>query len=394
MKAKTYEKTTLVIVAFLLIIATSMSLGLVAKSDKVAKAQVEDEYDVVFYETLSVLTPTSLDGLGWNRSVIYDLSLCALGYVYDFIGENVQGYAILIEDRNGISLVEMAFDEANPYEGADGLNVYLTSFTYANYVNGFYNLAGLLLTEEQLKALYPNHHRGLSTLTPVPYEINYASKTETEYSLAKRIPSYVDPNSSLSTCAVVAGTNLIAYHDRFATNLIANYTPGSGLGSMYVYKTQNATINALHNQLYVDMGTNTAGVGTTVSQFMVGMNTYCVRQGYTANFSRCDTNGALNWQSAKVHIDGGRPLVLFTSEIEISNLEEQTNEDYYDAFWGSDNHAVVAFGYREVDYTKGDNSVQNAKYLYVATGNSQITNGYLNVSNNFNLYEAYAVSIQ
>lgn len=394
MKTKLFVKSYIMLVAILLICAICLSITMVFGTSITANAEEElSDYDRVLLDTIDSLYGEEYDSISITADTLYDLNLNSLGYTYSFSIDGENGYAILVALGEEIRVTEIVFDAISPYEAIVGVPVYIVEMVYAEYVNNKYVINGNEYAYNVLFEAYPNHYQGATNLVESSYSISFVSKDEDEYKQAYTTPSYYNRTGLTNTCACVAGANLISYFDRYQTNLIADYTPGSAIGSIYRYKTSNTTIDGLVSQLYTDMGTNSTGVGTTVPEFVSGMQTYCSRAGYSIDFTNCKAGNVINYSLAKSNILAGKPVVIFVSNFEIATLYEETNKDVYLTYSGQAYHTFVAFGYRDVTYTYSDNTTSQSNFLYVSTSFSDMLRAYLNVNNNLTTDTAYVVNI-
>ena len=394
MKTKLFVKSYIMLVAVLLISAICLSITMVFGTSITANAEEElSDYDRVLLDTIDSLYGEEYDSISITADTLYDLNLNSLGYSYSFSIDGEKGYAILVALVEEIRVTEIVFDATSPYEAIIGIPVYVVEMVYAEYVDNKYVINGNEYTYAVLSEAYPNHYQGADNLTIGSYSISFVSKDEDEYKQALVTPSYFNRTGLTNTCACVAGVNLIAYFDRYQTNLIVDYAPGSAIGSLYRYKTSNTTIDGLVSQLYTDMGTNSTGVGTTVPEFVSGMQTYCSRVGYSIDFTDCKSGNAINYSLAKSNIIAGKPVVIFVSSFEAATVTENTNEDVYSTYSGQAYHTFVAFGYRDVTYTYSNNTTSQSNFLYVSTSFSDMLRAYLNVNNNLTTDTAYVVNI-
>lgn len=330
-----------------------------------------------------------------SKRCIYDIFLSTLGYVYEFSFDNTYGYGIVVIDNNGsIKVSEVVLNTFNPYGQSIGKPIYISEFCYALYNNHAYYVLGVdvEMSLGVLMQFFPYYYCGAESLQQISTDIEYLSKTENAFALAQSIPGYIS-NGLSNSCAPIAGANLVAFFDRYNVNLIPNYNPGNGLGSIYIYKNQNETINNLIDQLYNDMGTNTTGVGTTIQQFKQGLQNYCTQRGYTITFEECLDSSALDWQNMKSGLMDNKPVVMFVEKVNLSVIDEYENMDRYNSLVGYANHTMVGFGFKEITYTKSNNVAETSQFLYVASGLINMPKAYVNIQNNLIIDAAYLVNV-
>lgn len=102
---------------------------------------------------------------------------------------------------------------------------------------------------------------------------DFISREKTKYDLAILPPCYTYA-PAVSSCAAVAGSNLIGFYDRYNEDLIPNHKSGSLIaGVAYSYSSQDSETFALAHTLYDYMGTDETG--TTEAQFVDGIKKFC-----------------------------------------------------------------------------------------------------------------------
>ena len=391
----TYQK---IIIIILIAISISFIPKVFIVSDTVSAEIYMDEYDMVFRQTLGVLAEEMSDDgfIETQKTVIYDKELRCLGYIYDFTIMEQKGFAIIINIDGEIVATEFVPEAQNPYSDCEGEKIYLEQFNYFDYYAGSYRnlISGEIYSREDIENIYESTYCGVEgSLVNSTSMIYYENRSGNNYQMATAPPAYYDRNGLANVCAPVAGANIIAYYDRYKGNLIEDYTPGTALGSLYRYKSQNEVIDSLVAELYSDMGTNSSGAGNTVAEFKDGLEEYCGNRGYTITFNNCMNNGQLNYNSAKIAMESGSPLVLFVRELAISDINEGNGCDTYYTYSGSANHTMVGFGYADIIYELSDGSEKICNFIMVATGLHNLPFAYLNLNENIILDESYSVSV-
>ncbi len=399
------KKSKLIKLSFIIvaIIVALTSIYLFLTNIPVAYAMELDgnEYDQVFLKNIDGLAKdnygTDID-LVAEKELLYDLNLNKLGYIYDFTVNNEHGYAIVINYTGEFEMAEVFFDAVNPYTIiGQAIRVYVTNMTYLYYDNQNYYLAknDMLIDSESLKELKEMALYGIyDDFTYENETISFTSKSEDAKDLAKRNPCLTDLDSFSNECVAVAGANLIQYWDRFCPNLIPNYTPGNELMGHYIYRGESAETNKLISDLYYDMGTNSNLAGTSIAQFKSGFEKYIKRNGsYILTYSYCISSGKLDYNLAKRYIDSGEPIVLFLSGFNIVTLTNGDNSNSIRYTLSKYNHAMTAFGYKDITYTLTNGTQRNDKYLAVATGLKEFSKGYFHISYKTNIDEALAIKI-
>lgn len=228
-------------------------------------------------------------------------------------------------------------------------------------------------------------------------EIVYDHKTEEKQSLGSSFPDYFNTSSQLTnSCANVAGANVIGYYDRYLENLISGYTPGRARGESYSYYPMNVQPEkkqAVINELYALMGTNTVESGTSYDQYKAGFDAYVAAQGYTAVHSSVMSGGNLNLNAVSGSIATGQPVVLFLSGYNITSLSGQSGKDTYVKMIYGGNHMVVVYEINTIRYYNAANQLVAVRtIMQVATGFNDVKGFYI-VDNNGLVINAEAVVI-
>lgn len=359
-----------------------------------AKELDNDVYDRVFLGAISDLAQDNYQGeieINAEKELLYDINLQAFGYIYVFVVNGESGYAIVI-NQTSIQATEIYFDAKSPYQSND-LKIYISNMHYL-----YYNVDSQIyrwtdsnatiddLTLQQLKsvALYAGGNITSSTTT-----VHYKTKTEKDYAQAKRYPGECEVGGLSNACVAIASGNIVQYWDRYCINLIPDFTPGTSLGNMYIYKESPQTHAIVTTELYGKMHTaNNEGI--TISQWKAGLTAYC--NNYTVTYTSCMSNGNFVYGTAKQQLELNQPLMLFVDMFSASEIYDKEKSDVINSIVGNGSHAMVAFGYREITYTLQNNITQNDIYLAVATGLSNLRRGYSNIKN-MTIDDAYAVNI-
>lgn len=388
-------KKILICIAIVAIVMCT-SLAVVPFTAAMAMELNGDEYDQVFIETINELGAENYMGdlsISASKELVYDLHLDTLGYLYDFTVNGEKGYAIVLNGNGYIEVMEIFFDAENPYSNVEECSqrVYVSTFLYLIHTEGNFYLDGEILTAEELAVLSGKAYYSMGELARVNEVVGYVSKSEDKLELAKRHPAIYTSGETLGTCGTNAGANLIQYWDRYKTNLIANFTPGTLIGTNYLYNT-SASLTVVVDQLYYDMGSPANG-GITIDAFMDGVNTYCTRQGYTATFtSLMDGNGNFSYSNVKQAFAQNQPVVIFLDRFSFVNITESDNIDSLAKYIGEVTHTMAGFGYRDITYTLSSGTRVD-QYIAVATGRSECPKGYMNINENNTIDAIYSLNV-
>ena len=204
-------------------------------------------------------------------------------------------------------------------------------------------------------------------------------------------PTFTTTTGLTNACGPVAGTEIVAFYDKYYPNLIPDwnsYYPATGL-----YRGQNTTyINPVLRELYTLMKTNDGGEGVTEANFKSGLQTYFTDHGYSASFSSVKSGSTLNIAACKTAFENNKVIVLFTTPGEIYGLHEYTDHDMLGSYTIAGNHIMIAYGCLQIKYYSGTTLIRTDTLLTVATGRSNPTVAYY-MANSTNLEAAYVVNV-
>lgn len=399
---KTNFLKTIFMIALSIMVFASIYL-FVAEIPRVYAMELDgNEYDQVFLENVEELAK---DNYGTDISVVaekellYDLNLQKMGYIYDFTVNEEKGYAVVVNTTGIFEMPELFFNAKNPFSIAeDAKRIYVGDMTYLYFADENYYFAknDVVVNDEGLNILKSVAlYSGYADFTYESEVIYFTSRNEDRKQLAARHPYITDSVHFSNECAVIAGANVIQYWDRFKTELIPNYTPGGSLGANFLYYGESDVTNKVVSDLYYDMGTNTDGAGTTIDQFTKGMTKYIKRNGnYIITYGTCISSGKFNFDKAKQYFEKSQPIVLFLSTFNITTIYNNENNSEIYTTLSKYNHAMVAFGYRDISYTLSNGTKRYEKYLSVATGISEEPTGYFNISYKTNIDDAIAINLE
>ena len=219
----------------------------------------------------------------------------------------------------------------------------------------------------------------------------YDSYTSTSVYMDRITPTYEGsylPNS----CAPVAGTSILGYHDVTKDNLIPNFTAGYTYEGEFYYWGQAQQVDDTLEELYDLMGTNTTGAGTTETQFINGLTSYVNGQGYNISFNSCGST--FNKDTAISYLNNQIPIVMFLntyvyykdSLIHMGNTSARMYR-----LTSPYAHVVSVFGYREYNFYSGGSIFRTDRYMVVSFGDA--STGIISINNLSTIMAAYAVNI-
>lgn len=377
-------------------VALSVAAAPVALS---ASAEVSlEECDKVFAATINSLIDESDVENGKitaTRKPLYDISVEPLGCVYEFSLKDSEGYAIVVNTDGNYVVQELIPDSVSPYAESEGQCIYVGNLTYLEYSDGVYTDAesGAVIPDEIVDYLAEDalYGDGGTTTGGVTINIPYKSRTYNDYWMALSTPDY-HTSPYVSSCACIAGANIVGYFDRYCPNLIPNFEPGYEYMGYYFYYGETNEITPVVTQLYSDMGT-TASAGTTTAQFLSGMTKYANRAGYTFSYSSCMNGSNFNLSAAKNGMHNDRPIALFLTGYNVAAIGPLEGYDSIAYQLSAANHVMVGFGYYDITYTYDSGAQETFNYIYVASGVGIRPEGYFNINYNTKINDAYAVSI-
>lgn len=230
---------------------------------------------------------------------------------------------------------------------------------------------------------------GIMPLASSTHTVYYEDKTNDEYKMVLRHPEYTF-TPYVSSCACVAGANVIGFYDRYDENLIPDHQAGIVFQGQYAYRSEDTPVYAVIRQLYADMGTDDSG--TTVPEFKNGMTTFCNRKGKTITFTSCMKNGKFDYATAQSYMESNLPIVLFCSGFNVANFNTFEGRDVINYYESTGNHVMVGFGYQIINYTVSSSN-ETYEFIKVASGTNSKSNGYFDIHYNTNINDAYAVNI-
>ena len=365
-----------------------------------ANAEVKvEECDKVFAATMNSLLDEEefVNGkISALRKPLYDISVEPLGYVYEFSLKESDGYAIVINTDGNYIAQEIIPESASPYSESEGQCVYVGNMTYLEYADGVYTDAesGVVVPDEIVEYLAEDalYGDGGTITGGTTINIYYKNRSYNDYWLTYGPPCNTS-SPYVSSCACIAGSNIVAYFDRYCPNLMPNYEPGYEYMGYYFYYAETYEMRSVVvPQLYSDMGT-TESAGTTAAQFLSGMAKFANRAGYTFSYSSCMNGSNFNLSAAKSGMHNNKPIALFLSGYNVASMGQYNNYDSMAYVLSAANHVMVGFAYYDVNYTYDSGAQETFNYIYVASGVDNKPEGYFNINYNTKINDAYAVSI-
>lgn len=396
-------KTRKLLLPLVLVVMLIISITGVNYSNAFAAEKALDEADQCLIDTFELMCEDGMVLRNYQRQELYDYSLEHSGYAYTIQVSGNTGYALMINRAAYYEVTEMYFDKGLPYEDIEGLPVYLTPMSYIEYSNGQYTdiESGEILGEELLHELSERGF-GFNGGTPgqtVFETVTYTSRSVEEASIPGKIPVYFNFNSAVTNaCAVMAGSVLVGFYSRYYPELTPGFVVGRVLGSSYTYYNQGSPskIQGVIDDLYVRMGTNVGGSGTTAAGFRNGLSSHLSAKGRTITYSNVVSNNVLDYNSFKGHIANAKPVALFFNTFNLMpdpNIITSGTTDTLKVLYYGGMHVMISFGYKKVMYYNGSTNFRTDCYVRVGTGFMDMDFGYIKLYDGAIVQEGYAISV-
>lgn len=356
-----------------------------------------DEFDAVFLKTVEEYVNDNYNGsieLVANKELLYDIDINTIGYIYDFTLNTEDGYATVVNSNGYPEVAEIYFNSVDPLKDVVNKRIYITNSLYAYYQDtSYYLTTGEEISVEGVEALRDiAYYSADAVITTSSETIYYTTKVEADvYQMSKRHPNISSIVGYKNACVPLAGANIIQYWDRYLPNLIENYTPGIAAGSIYLYNAPNNIVNEMAIELYNLMGTSS--IGATISQFKLGMTTYCSNKGYSILYESCMNSSRFTYTLAKEKMRNGCPLVIFTDPLTVATITSSGNSDKIEYINVATAHTVAGFGYKDIEYTLSNGKTRTDNYIEIASGLSECGSGYYNINYDTIIDDAYGIYI-
>lgn len=239
---------------------------------------------------------------------------------------------------------------------------------------------------------------GPGEIADASYEIEYDYKVIVEDVGYYSAPSFGNLDDSMTnTCAPAAGTNVVAFYDRWYENLIPGYTPGLLVNNGYYYFSDMAkpeTTNVLKT-LYELMDTNVGSGGTSESQFLNGLSEYVDNAGYDLSYTSFYSGAkTVDLDALKDAINQNKVGVIFCSRYNfVYGIEHNDNWTIVAKENANVGHMMMVYGYQTIAYYKNDTNFRTDTFLYVSSGYSGADQGYVELNSYLNIEDALIMTI-
>ena len=240
----------------------------------------------------------------------------------------------------------------------------------------------------------------IGTTTIADYEIYYDSYEVTENVYHKSAPSYgIGSAEYKNYCGPLTGMNVVAFYDRWKTNLIPNYEPGMSFSNgnyQYFPDLGETESREAFDDLYHLMKTDEVG-GTTSANFKSGMNSYVSAAGYDFSYSSFYSGTkSVNLNTLKNAINQNKVAVIMCSEYNyISRIIDYSEENRLKFIKNNSTipHMMMVYGYKTYEYYKDGANFRTDTFLYVTSSNSMQSFGYMQLNEFSDIDEAYIMTI-
>lgn len=361
--------------------------------------EIEEEYGYVY------------DDIDWQKENLYNLSGGISGVLFEFTLDGItDGFMLMavFKDVNGITVyetTEIFFETKSPFYGAVGTKIYPTFSAYILKIDDtYFDLA--LQQEVSLEAVQGLEEQGFGfkgdqIWWDATHSIYYHHKSDTWEGIAIKAPAYTSGTAlGPNACAVTAGAVIVGYWDKFKTSLIPNWTPGYYFLSKYYWKVEETPPREAADDLYVYMGTNQNGDGTTITGFKTGIIDYADDHGgYDVTYRTVMSGGIYSLSLMNTEFNNGRPVALFLSPYynltsDIGIVAYSGYDTIYLTIYQS-SHVMVTYGLRTILYYNSSGQlIKTDRYLAVSSGVGGCGKGYLRLTDTLcNIYDAFSVEI-
>lgn len=241
-------------------------------------------------------------------------------------------------------------------------------------------------------------YEGSGSSTSANYTIEYDSYVEYNDYRVTCAPSLHDGGAgTTNACTAIAGLNVMAFYDRYYTNLIPNHEPGIEFQGKYRYlpNLDSVEIQDLFLTLYDYMQVNVSAPGATETDFKNGLTRYVNEQGYNVSYNSMYKNATtVNLTKVQQMVNNKRVGVLFLSGYNFVygfDVEENSRTVYRSVY--TSGHVMMVYGYFTVDYYKNGSKFLTETYLCASSCNSFADAGFIKMDDNLTIDDAIIVQI-
>lgn len=416
-----------------------MSVFFVPASAKSASAEGVEGFtspDACFESSLEAFCPTAELVA---RNELYNHLLEVSGFEYIISDGEAKGFILIAamryDDAVCFEATEMYMSES-PFAKAKGKKVYLDANVYIDCVDGVFRdlMSGAIASEKDLLYLFNHGFRYCGVLDFEDNEqvMSYTYRiVENHYIYAHNYMPFYTESPVPSACVPTATASVLAYFSALFSGS-SPIRPEEGTffhvtvvnGALYAYVLSDGPESRrLIGNLATEMKTTASG-GTTVANF---------KTAFTARFARVNskviyfsfmkgTFGNTFDLDSFQHFtrSNGGPTMLFLNKYDIGRtntfIYEDPNEDTIYSSIYTNKHAMVAYGYKRIEYHRNEtvstwspvwynpfrfvSSVQDVAYkvidyLHVSTGVLNYDRpGFLLINKNTIIADAMGLVVQ
>lgn len=241
--------------------------------------------------------------------------------------------------------------------------------------------------------------QGDGNRVPASYNVYYDS-VDITYVTINSAPSYKSDDSLYSNyCGTLAGMNVVAYYDRWCTNLIPNYEPGIMLanGNYFYYPDlMKPDVRNTFSSLYTLMKTGEVG-GTTATNFKNGLNAYVNDAGYSLSYTSMYKNTTeVNLNALTSAINQGKVGVVMCNEYNyVSSIVNFSDESRVQVAKTTSTvgHMMMVYGYETYRYYKDGVNFQTDTFLRVSSSYASGAQGYMQLDSTVKISDALIMTI-
>lgn len=241
-------------------------------------------------------------------------------------------------------------------------------------------------------------YEGSGSSTSGTYTITYDSYVEHNDYRVTCAPSLSNGGAGTTDgCAAVAGLNVLAFYDRYYTNLIPNHEPGIEYNGEYTYMPNlgSTALKELYLTLYSYMQVGVSGPGASEADFKNGLTRYVNEQGYSVSYNSMYKNATtVNLTKVQQMVNNKRVGVLFLSGYNFVygfDVEENSRKVYCSVY--TSGHVMMVYGYFTVDYYKNGSRFLTETYLCASSCDSFADAGFIKMDDNLTIDDAIIVQI-
>ncbi len=241
---------------------------------------------------------------------------------------------------------------------------------------------------------------GQGTMTNNAYDITCDEVELVAISAHQSAPSFTTYEPTMHNyCGAMAGRNVVAFYDRWLTNLIPSYTPGmvtsSGNYRYYPDMSLDAT-DAVMSRLYDLMLIGQVG-GTTSQNFKNGLISYANEKGYNASYSSFYSSAtSVNLSQLTTAINQNKVGIVMCSQYNFIygiSHSESLGIAHISKFNSTTAHMMMVYGYQTLAFYQAGNHVCTKTFLYVCSGFEDGELGFMEMNDFSVINEAVIVSM-